>query len=167
MISMMFFLILSLIGCSSEIDRDQYAANRNSLPVAAIPHLPDHGLIVIRNGFNHSPERIIADLSRSRLKWIEPKEPILSVWSDQKEFTKSLSRGESHLLLQQWEAAYTEEPNITQKNPTERFDEILILIDGSKTRTIRSRGPIQQEKSKAIIDTLKLYVGEADTQSKD
>ena len=49
----------------------------------------------------------------------------------------------------------------------ERYDEVLILVDGSKTRTIRSRGPIQDEKSKAAIDTIRLYVGESTEDSKD
>ena len=157
----MFLLIFSLIGCSSEIERDRFAKDRSSLPVAAMQHLPDHGLVLISNGYNRNPERIIADLSRARLKWIVPNSKTLSVWSKEKENIKQLSRGESHLLLQQWEAAFIEEPRLIQNTEVERYDEILILVEGSKTRTIRSRGPIQQEKSKSIIETVRLYANEA------
>jgi len=160
----MFLFISILIGCSSEIEQDRYAKDRVSLPVAAIPHLPDHGFILISNGYDRRPERITADLSRSRLKWITPNETTLSVWENHPENSKALSRGESHLLQQQWEAAFIEPPSKTSDISNERYDEILILVDGSKSRTIRSRGPLREEHGKAVTETLRLYVGETKTQ---
>ena len=104
------------------------------------------------NGTDRDAERIIADLDLGDLNWSLPDSKAISVWSKMETKSRKLSKGELHLLRKIWDHAFQEKPSIPETKTTDRYDEILILVEGEKARTVRARGPIQREKAKAAVD---------------